>query len=501
MPQSSYGIHWFRRDLRVAGNPALQQNWKKHNGNVVGVFCFDKDFLSRSDFSHTRFVFFLNTLTELKKELQAIGSDLIFMDIGPKHAFPELFKWLAKAGRALPSHISWNRDYEPFAIARDDTMKAMFNKDGIEVLTDRDHILIEPHEIEKPSNPDSPYQVYSPYQRNWLKVFQSDHVQTRISQQKTGLKYLEERLKNKAKPLFSLTWSKVLDDKTTKKQAKLLEQYLKESMSHVNITIPEAGSLAAYSKLKSFKTNLDKYQKHRDIPSLAGTSKLSMYLKNGSITSSQIIAAFDLDGTDEKNSGRQRYLAELIWREFYYYILAKFPKVEHQAFLEKFENLPWQNREDWFNAWKDGKTGFPIVDAGMRELKATGWMHNRVRMIVASFLCKDLLIDWKWGERYFMEALLDGDLAPNNGGWQWAASTGCDPQPYFRIFNPLLQSQKFDPDGTYIKKYIPELSHLDKKAIHAPGIIDRQGKYPKPIVDHKAQREKALKMYGDASGK
>lgn len=202
MPQSSYGIHWFRRDLRVAGNPALQQNWKKHNGNVVGVFCFDKDFLSRSDFSHTRFVFFLNTLTELKKELQAIGSDLIFMDIGPKHAFPELFKWLAKAGRALPSHISWNRDYEPFAIARDDTMKAMFNKDGIEVLTDRDHILIEPHEIEKPSNPDSPYQVYSPYQRNWLKVFQSDHVQTRISQQKTGLKYLEERLKNKAKPLF-----------------------------------------------------------------------------------------------------------------------------------------------------------------------------------------------------------------------------------------------------------------------------------------------------------
>jgi deoxyribodipyrimidine photo-lyase len=172
-----------------------------------------------------------------------------------------------------------------------------------------------------------------------------------------------------------------------------------------------------------------------------------------------------------------------------------FPQVETKAFLEKFRNLKWENNESYFKAWKQGLTGYPFVDAGMRQLAKTGWMHNRVRMVVASFLTKDLLIDWKWGEKYFMETLLDGDLAPNNGGWQWAASTGCDPQPYFRIFNPYLQSKKFDPDGSYIREFVPELKGLSAKDIHEPR-LNRPTNYPAPIVDHSVQREKALKMYG-----
>ena len=172
--------------------------------------------------------------------------------------------------------------------------------------------------------------------------------------------------------------------------------------------------------------------------------------------------------------------------------------MESGPFQRRFESIRWENRDDYFSAWKEGRTGYPIVDAGMRQLNQTGWMHNRVRMIVASFLTKDLIIDWRWGERYFMERLLDGDLAPNNGGWQWAASTGCDPQPYFRIFNPVLQSMKFDPEGIYIKKFIPELSHLDRKNIHSPSSYQR-GDYPRPIVDHGERRELALQTYKRAA--
>ena len=191
----------------------------------------------------------------------------------------------------------------------------------------------------------------------------------------------------------------------------------------------------------------------------------------------------------------------MIWREFYYSILGNFPRVESVAFQTRYEKIAWENRESWFDAWKEGRTGFPIVDAGMRQLNATGWMHNRVRMIVASFLTKDLLVDYRWGERYFMEKLLDGDLAPNNGGWQWAASTGVDPQPYFRIFNPVLQSTRFDPEGDYIRHWVPELSTLDSKQVHEPWKVpeaERNG-YPDRIVDHATQSKKAIALFTVAS--
>lgn len=276
-----------------------------------------------------------------------------------------------------------------------------------------------------------------------------------------------------------------------------LEPFLRENAKRVTIEIPKAGSAAAFKRLEQFKASLDAYGERRDFPWTDGTSKLAMFFKNGSLTPAQVIAYLGLEGVPLKSDkGATKFLKEIVWREFYYSILWHRPQVETSAFLEQYRDLAWENRKDWFEAWKEGRTGYPIVDAGMRQLKQTGWMHNRVRMIVASFLTKDLLIDWRWGEKHFMKELLDGDLAPNNGGWQWAASTGCDPQPYFRIFNPELQSKRFDAEGTYIRTYVPELAGLDSDEIHAPEQIPGGVKgYPAPIVDHQAQKPKALALF------
>jgi deoxyribodipyrimidine photo-lyase len=487
-----YGIHWFRRDLRIAGNPALQANWKENQGKVLGVFCFDHRFLSRSDFSVNRFQFFLNTLSALRDELRQAGSDLLFMDIGPDTAFDKLFEILSNQRVSLPQTITWNRDYEPFAVERDQRMEKMLASRGITVLTERDHCLIEPHEIFKSDTPGAAYQVYSPFSRRWMEMLKTPGVRGRVDAQKRGITYLDSLKKGKPQGLFSLTWKEVLKKEEV---PDLLTTYQEKNLKKVTIDLPAVGTAVALERLRTFKKKIRDYGKDRDIPSVDGTSRLSVFFKNGSLTGAQVIAELELDRPGKLLEGEEKFLKEIIWREFYYHILGNFPAVEKKAFLGKFENLKWENREDFFEAWKAGKTGYPIVDAGMRQLAQTGWMHNRVRMIVASFLTKDLLIDWKWGEKYFMETLLDGDLAPNNGGWQWAASTGCDPQPYFRIFNPYLQSKKFDPEGKYIREFVPELKHLSNKDIHEPG-LKRPQNYPPPIVDHAEQRDKALKMYG-----
>lgn len=491
--QTHYGLHWFRRDLRVAGNQALQWSFRKYNGRVVGLFCFDSKFLGRPDFSANRFQFFLKTLDGLRNELRQIGSDLLVMDTGPDEAFGKIFKELSKNNQPLPLSISWNRDYEPFARERDKRVKKILEDQGIVTHDERDHLVIEPHEIIKESSPDNPYQVYSPFAKSWLKSFGTREVSSRIEGQKKGLTYLENLNLQKQESIFSLNWLDLLGKHFERDQ--IFDKYFSDNQKFVTIPIPEAGSLKAFQTLKNFSSLVQLYGKSRDYPAKLGTSRLSMFLKNGSITTSQIIAYLNLNGGADKESGEKKYLSELIWREFYYYILFYFPRVEHEAFQTRYLHIKWPNREDWFEAWKEGRTGFPIVDAGMRELKTTGWMHNRVRMIVASFLTKDLLIDWRWGEKHFMNELLDGDLAPNNGGWQWAASTGCDAQPYFRIFNPLLQSQKFDPEGSYICKFVPELMGLNAKEIHDPPVHIRKARYLMPIIDHSEQREKALALF------
>ncbi len=482
---NNWGLHWFRRDLRVAGNEALQKNWKKNEGRVVGVFCFDPIFLSRDDFSVDRFQFFLKSIQSLKNELQKIGSDLLVLDKGPDEAF----KLLLDAAKQTPSLITWNRDYEPFARERDDRLEKYFHSRSIETQKSRDHLIIEPDELS--SLESKPYKVYTPFSRRWLKLYnENKEISTRVSSQKTALKYLDQLEKNKTTKIFKLTWN---DIKLKSKFTDVLEDYVRLNAKKTKVPIPEAGSLAAYRALKSYEKSIDNYSKARDFPFLENaTSGLSVFFKNGTLTTSIVLAYFDLQTYFKPLTSRDRFFSELIWREFYYHILFHFPYVENLEFIEKYRELKWSNDKNHLKLWTEGKTGYPIVDAGMRELNATGLMHNRCRMIVASFLVKDLLIDWRWGEKYFMDRLLDGDLAPNNGGWQWAASTGCDPQPYFRIFNPWLQAKKFDPEALYIKKWIPELKSVEPKTIHNSEKLKPH--YP-PIVDHAVQRNKALELY------
>jgi deoxyribodipyrimidine photo-lyase len=481
MKNQPYGVHWFRRDLRIAGNSALKLNLLRNDGRVLGLFFFDSTFLSRSDFSYNRFGFFLATLKELQNEMKTLGGELLVLDSIPQKGFPEIFKKLKIKRGKSPDVITFNRDYEPFARNRDQRISEITQRDfGIEVVTSCDHLIFEPDDIKKPSG--GQYQVFSPFYRNWLSRALKKNGQDRINSQAAGIKYLEARRKNKTvDPTFKIQWSDLFDDK--------LDYFIAQNSKKLTITLPRAGSLAAYETLLEFKRRIGKYTEKRDIPSENGTSHLSIFLKNGSLTTAQIFLAVGM------NSKTLPFLRQLVWREFYYHILFHFPYVEHGPFKKQYSEIKWRNRKDWFEAWKNGLTGFPIVDAGMRQLKTTGWMHNRVRMIVASFLTKDLLIDYRWGEKWFMELLLDGDLAPNNGGWQWAASTGSDPQPCFRIFNPELQSLKFDPDGEYIKKYIPELRGLNSKDIHSPGSAVRPKSYPAPLVIHSEQKIEAIKLF------
>lgn len=484
------GLHWFRRDLRIAGNTALLSNWKKNNGRVLGLFCFDSQFLSRPDFSHNRFAFFMNTLEDLKKELQAQGGDLLVVDELPHLAFPKIIQFLRQKKIAIEC-VTYNRDYEPFARTRDQNVETLLKDLKVDVESFRDHLLIEPDELFK-GKPGEYYQVYSPFAKKWFELFKSEVVQKRLQQQKKGLEYLLEG--SPVKDLFKLQWDDIID--STFPYADQLDTFVQKNNQHVTVEIPATGSHAVRAALSEFKSKLQKYKEQRDIPSLPGTSKFSLYLKNGSLTSAQIICALDLNGIPyATENGPARFLKEIVWREFYYHILYHRPDVEKVAFNAKYNNIKWENDRKLFDLWCQGQTGFPIVDAGMRELNTTGWMHNRVRMIVASFLVKDLLIDWRWGEKYFMEKLLDGDLAPNNGGWQWAASTGCDPQPYFRIFNPWLQAERFDPEAKYIRQYVPELKKAPLKVIHKE-TEDRTGfGYRRPIVNHATQKPKALALF------
>ncbi len=492
MMKEPYAIHWFRRDLRVPGNEILDWLRQKYKGRVIGLFCFDKLFLSRKDFSCNRFQFFLETLKSLKKDLRKMGGDLLLLDTGPLESFDEIFKVLKQNNIELPETISWNRDYEPFALKRDRKMISFFKEMEVSTYNGRDHLIIEPHEITKGSKGDEGYKVYTPFYNKWIQKFQEESIQTRITFQKRSLSLVKEISNGKYPKLFSLTWTKLLKNKN--KFPDYLEKYIEQNKKAVTISIPKAGNLEAFELLRSFSSRVKNYTSDRDFPSIKGTSGLSLFLKNGSISTGQIVSFLNLNPFDKNaHPGKVTFLKEIVWREFYYHILFHFPYVEKEAFKPSYRTISWSNNKTHFKAWKEGQTGFPIVDAGMRQLRQTGWMHNRVRMIVASFLTKDLLIDWKWGEKYFMEQLLDGDLAPNNGGWQWAASTGCDSQPYFRIFNPWTQGQKFDPDAEYIKKYIPELKEFSPKEIHSGKVSHKS--YPNPIVDHKVQREKALKLY------
>ncbi len=484
----SWGIHWFRRDLRLPNNRGLLANLKRTHGRTVGLFCFDSKFLSRPDFSHRRFAFFIDTLKDLRSEMKRHGGELLVLDMQPKLAFAHLIKSSEKQGLPL---VTFCRDYEPFARDRDQAVTEELKKLGVDVRSERDHLLFEPHTILKDDG--SAYQKYSAFSRAWMKKLESIEGQKRIARQKQSADYLNRA---KARSTFKLSWKEVLDGES-KKYEDQLDHFDRENRKHFDGETPAAGIRAAYQQLEEFRPRLKDYLEDRSIPATSGSSEFSKFLKNGSLTLPQVVYEYKLahEKTDNYESSRAKFLKELIWREYYYYILFHSPRVEHEAFDKKFAKLDWNTSRADFEKWKEGRTGVPIVDAGMRELNETGWINNRVRIIVATYLTKDLRINWQWGEEYFMNQLIDGDLAANNGNWQWVASTGSENQPYFRVMNVWRQSERFDPNGEYIRKWIPELEGCETKALHDEE-ADRSGfKYPPPLTNHKQAREEAIAIF------
>lgn len=425
-------VFWFRRDLRLDDNAALYYALKsKHK--VLPVFIFDTEILDKLENKYDRRVDFIHrTVSHLQEELKKLGSSIKVFYTSPKHAFEQLLQsYRIKCVYA-------NHDYEPLAIDRDNTISALLHINGIEFKTYKDQCIFEKNEVIKDDG--TPYTIFTPYSKKWKSKLNTFYIKSYPTK-----KYFYNFLNTKPFPIPAL-----------------------ESMGFkkTHLVVPE---------IDTPTTLIIHYKEQRNFPAINGTSRLSIHLRFGTVSVRLLVQkALRLNET---------WLNELIWRDFYMMILHHFPHVVSSAFKPQYNRIMWRNNEHEFKLWCEGKTGYPIVDAGMRELNATGFMHNRVRMIVASFLIKDLLIDWKWGEAYFAEKLNDFDLSANNGGWQWAASCGCDAAPYFRIFNPAEQTKKFDPHLEYIKKWVPEFNTTA---------------YVKPIIDHNIARTRTLAAYKNA---
>ncbi len=415
-------IFWFRRDLRLQDNVAL--NKALSNGKIVlCVFVFDENILNELPEDDARVNFIYDRLYLIHSELKKFGSSLLIYKGTPVDIWGKLIqKFNVKS-------VFTNKDYEPYARKRDATIKTLLNENEIAFNSFKDQVIHEEHDVLKADG--TPYTVFTPYKRKWLEIYKSVALEN------------------------------------------LSKAY---SFLRIKIDFPTREALGFKSssvKVKDYNlSGLNEYQQKRDFPDADMTSYLSPHLRFGTVSVRQIIA--QLGKEDDV------FLSELIWREFFMQILYHFPQVVTNNFKPKYDSVKWLNDKTDFKKWCEGKTGYPMVDAGMRQLNKTGYMHNRVRMITAGFLCKHLLIDWKWGEAYFAKKLLDYELSANNGNWQWAAGTGCDAAPYFRIFNPIEQLRKFDKNLAYVKKWIPEYGTSE---------------YPEPMVEHKFARKRALETY------
>ncbi len=466
MKQYKKALCWIRRDLRLSDHAALSAACTRTEAMAI-VFVFDTKILSAlQDKNDRRITFIKHSLEELDATLRERGSCLIVRFGDPAKEIPALAKEL---GATI---VFTNRDYEAAAIQRDQSVQKELQKFSCSFESFKDQVVFEKKELLTGGG--TPFKVFTPYKNAWLKQLKIEHY----LEYKTPLKNLLPRSEIEK---FSSSWNW--------KNLGFLE----------NSLWLKAGEKAAVKRLQKFqKKSLREYKIGRDFPAITdGTSGLSTHLRFGTISIREALRMV----LEHKGIGTETWISELIWRDFYQMILHEFPHVNTQAFKAEYNGIQWPGQEKHFQAWCEGNTGFPIVDAAMRHFNATGWIHNRLRMIVASFLVKDLLIDWKWGEKYFARHLLDFDFAANNGGWQWCASTGCDAQPYFRIFNPTSQSEKFDPKGDYIREYCPELKSLSTKEIHSPLVGRLFGvKYPQPIVEHAQQRTKALALFQKAKG-
>jgi deoxyribodipyrimidine photo-lyase len=470
MQKYNKSLVWFRRDLRDYDHAALYHALKNSN-QVFCIFIFDTEILDQlQDKADRRVEFIWASLKELKAAFQKHGGDLIV-----EHGIAK--EIVVKHGQTLGVEAVFsNRDYEPNAVARDADVAEKLATFNIEFHQFKDQVLFEKDEVLTQQG--KPYGVFTPYKNAHLKKLDDLYLQAYPTDQ-----YIQHLAKHQANDMPSL--SDIGFQPTNLSQMKL-----------------PTGMAGALQLFEDFKERITHYQDARNFPAIKGPSYLSVHLRFGTIS----IRHLARTAKNILGAGAETWLNELIWRDFYFQILHHHPKVAHgKAYKTEFNALPFPNHQTTFQAWCDGKTGYPLIDAAMRQLNQTGYMHNRLRMVVASFLVKDLLIDWRWGERYFAEKLIDFDLSANNGGWQWAASTGCDAQPWFRIFNPITQSEKFDGAGKFIRKYVPELAACNDKEIHAPWLIPtlRQtmlnihiGKtYPSPVVDHATQRNLALSLY------
>ena len=462
-------IFWLRRDLRLEDNVALSAA-TRFSKEVVLVFVFDTNILDRlKDKNDRRMTAIHNSLLELDQKVRKKGSALVLLHGDPKKEI------LGFAKRIKASAIFVNRDYEPYAKKRDKAVRTACNKLGIAFHDYKDQVIFEGNELLTQSG--AAYKVFTPYKNKWLMELNACLYQDHRSKLKrlAPLKQLDREI---------VDWS-----------------LKKLGFDYADLCL-KVGESAAKKQLKFFLPDLPDYDKNRNYPVIPnGTSRLSVHLRYGTLSIRSLVR-FALANP---SLGAKTWLSELIWRDFYQMILDQFPHVVKGCFKEKYDAVKWPGTQKHFMLWCQGMTGFPIIDAAMRCFNKTGWMHNRLRMIVASFLTKDLLVDWRKGEGWFARNLLDFDLAANNGGWQWCASTGCDAQPYFRIFNPITQSEKFDPEGSFIKNFLPELKNFSKKQIHWPHVANQEtqekvdcilGKdYPKPIVIHSEQRIKFLNLF------
>jgi deoxyribodipyrimidine photo-lyase len=465
-------LFWHRRDLRISDNIGLAAA-RKHSQKVVGVFCFDPNLLERDDVAPARVTYMIGSLQSLEQCYGSVGSQLLILHANPTQAIPALAAALnAKA-------VFWNRDVEPYSKKRDRAVTDALKEKGIEVQTHWDQLLHVPEEIRTGSR--EPYTVYTPFWRNWSSKLKAVPVEPLKNAE--GLTQKEQEASQKA-GIVKLPTAKDL------------------GFAWDNELITAPGERAAQEQLEEFCTHaIHDYQEQRNFPAVGGTSQLSAALKFGVIGVRTVwaatLAAWENSRSDETQASIRTWQQELAWREFYQNAMYNFPALADGPYREAFKNFPWDNNEQLFQAWCEGKTGYPIVDAAMRQLNEIGWMHNRCRMIVASFLTKDLLINWQWGEKYFMQKLYDGDLSANNGGWQWSASSGMDPKP-LRIFNPASQAKKFDPEGEYIREWLPELRCVETKYLITGDIppIDRHAlDYPAPIVDHNQQQRQFKERY------
>lgn len=434
--QQPVSIFWFRRDLRLDDNAGLYHALKSGNP-VLPAFIFDKEILKQlEDKDDARVTFIYETIVALDKELQQHGSGLLVLYDKPEHAWNTLLKDYKIAA------VYTNHDYEPYAKERDDTIAGLLKKHGITFNTYKDQVIFDRNEVTKDDG--KPYTVYTPYMRKWHQKLKPFYLKAYPNK-----KYFKNLLQTKALRLPSLN----------------------------DIGFERSKQEIPKIHYKEYITN---YADKRDIPAIKGTTHIGLHLRFGTVSIRELAREAD-------KHHNKTWLNELVWREFFMMILYHFPKTCDHAFRPEYDRIKWVNNEDQFEAWCKGETGYPLVDAGMRELNATGFMHNRVRMLVASFLAKDLLIDWRWGERYFARKLLDYEMASNVGNWQWAAGSGTDAAPYFRIFSPDAQTKRFDPKMEYIKKWVPEYADFSK--------------YPKPIIDHAFARERCLKAFKEALNK